>query len=147
MERICEVKGCNEIGQHTGNYRKDGSIIRRKHCNKHHIILTAEKRGMTGNQWLNSFHPYKKWRKDYCENIDGRLGFECTTTIVDIYWQLEVDHIDENNDNDDPSNLQTLCSCCHRIKSKYYRLKDTDSLNLMMEIREKTNNTVELELV
>ena len=139
MERICEVKGCNEIGQHTGNYRKDGSIIRRKHCNKHHIILTAEKRGMTGNQWLNSFHPYKKWRKDYCENIDGRLGFKCTTTIVDKWYQLETDHIDENHENNVKENMQTLCACCHRIKTKYYNTNNEKALKIMKEYVDETN--------
>ena len=39
---------------------------------------------------------YKKYRLEYCENIDGRLGFKCTTTIIDTAYQLEVDHIDEN---------------------------------------------------
>ena len=71
MERVCEVPGCNRVGQHMGNYRKDGSVIRRKHCSKHHGI----KYGLNG--W-----DYKQHRKNYCENIDGRLGFKCTTTIT-----------------------------------------------------------------
>jgi len=32
--------------------------------------------------------------------------------------QLDVDHIDRNPSNNDPSNLQTLCANCHRLKSK-----------------------------
>jgi len=131
--RICEVEGCNEIGQHTGSYRKDGTIVRRKHCNKHHIELTAAKKGLSGNQWLNSFHPYKKWRKEYCENIDGRLGFKCTTTIVDKWYQLETDHIDENHENNVEENMQTLCACCHRIKTKYRNTNNIKALEIMME--------------
>ena len=128
MERICEVPGCNRVGQHMGNYRKDGSVIRRKHCSKHHGI----KYGLNG--W-----DYKQHRKDYCENIDGRLGFKCTTTIIDTDYQLEVDHIDENHSNSVRENLQTLCACCHRIKTKSRRENNTDALDLMMEYVRRKN--------
>jgi hypothetical protein len=30
---------------------------------------------------------------------------------------LEVDHIDGNHTHNKPKNLQTLCKCCHMIKS------------------------------
>ena len=40
------------------------------------------------------------FREEYCENIDGRLGHVCTTTIV-IDGQLQVDHIDGNPGNND----------------------------------------------
>ena len=116
-----------------GKYRKDGSIIRRKYCYKHHYKLTAAKKGMSSNQWLNSFHSYKKYRKNYCENIDSRLGFKCTTTIVDIWYQLETDHIDENHANDVEDNMQTLCACCHRIKTKYANDNNEEALNFMNE--------------
>jgi hypothetical protein len=64
------------------------------------------------NDWI-----YKQHRKDYCENIDGRLGYICTTTIMAPNWQLEVDHIDGDPNNNHPSNLQTLCCCDHRYKT------------------------------
>lgn len=31
--------------------------------------------------------------------------------------QLDVDHIDGNRDNNDKSNLMTLCANCHRLKT------------------------------
>lgn len=31
--------------------------------------------------------------------------------------QMDVDHIDGNHDNNDPANLQSLCACCHRLKT------------------------------
>ena len=31
--------------------------------------------------------------------------------------QLDIDHIDGDHKNDDPSNLQTLCANCHRLKT------------------------------
>lgn len=55
-------------------------------------------------------------KKDYCENIDGRLGFKCTTTILGPY-QLQLDHIDGDRYNNDPNNHQTLCACCHAYKT------------------------------
>jgi len=59
---------------------------------------------------------YTAYKKTYCENIDGRLGKICTTTVSHPK-ELTVDHIDGNHDNDDPDNLQTLCACCHNLKT------------------------------
>jgi hypothetical protein len=103
----CIVEGCEHYGQHLGRYRVDGSPYYRKTCVKHHSIKYA----MGG--WV-----YKINRKSYCENIDGRLGFVCTSTIIDPAWQLDVDHIDGDPSNNDPSNHQTLCKCCHPIKTR-----------------------------
>ena len=118
----CDVPGCNRPGQHKGQYRADGSPIYRKQCSKCHGI----RYNLYG--WR-----YRKYRLEYCENIDSRLGFKCTTTILDTNYQLDVDHIDENKHNDNPKNLQTLCACCHRLKTKYYRTNDTEKLKLMKE--------------
>lgn len=57
---------------------------------------------------MPSYRPYIKHRKDKCE----RCGF-----IPEHPCQLDVDHIDGNHDNDDPTNLQTLCANCHRLKT------------------------------
>lgn len=103
----CKVDGCDKPGQHTGTYRMDGTPRFRDTCTKHHNI-NYDMKG-----WV-----YKKHRTEYCENIDGRLGFVCTTTIIDPIWQLGVDHIDTNPSNNDISNLQTLCHCCHSIKTR-----------------------------
>ena len=111
----CSVDGCDNDCQVYGK-RKDGTRTFRKICQQHHVEYCATNKGMSVTEWTNSFHPYRKYRKDYCENIDGRLGFICTTNIV---WDgmLDVDHIDGNAlNNDDASNLQTLCKCCHAYK-------------------------------
>jgi len=69
---------------------------------------------------------YRQHMKHYCENADGRLGFECPTNVDYIKQQmhedvfvgcLDVDHIDGNHDNNDPQNLQTLCKTCHYVKT------------------------------
>jgi 5-methylcytosine-specific restriction endonuclease McrA len=31
--------------------------------------------------------------------------------------QMDIDHIDGNHDNNDVTNLQTLCANCHRLKT------------------------------
>ena len=53
----------------------------------------------------------KRVKKDHCE----RCGFIPEDTV-----QLDVDHIDANRSNNDPSNLQTLCANCHRLKTKAF---------------------------
>lgn len=106
-DRRCNHPGCNKIGQHMGRYRKDGSPVRRAKCAKHHSI----------NYGLNGWN-YKQHRKHHCENIDGRLGFICTSTIIDPEWQLDADHINGDSSDNRPENIQTLCKCCHPIKTK-----------------------------
>lgn len=106
----------------------------RKYCSPCHNQRTAKKYGLNNiseiiaerngfdsvADYKNSMHPYRKHRKEYCENVDGRLGHKCTSTIV---WngQLQVDHIDGNHNNNKPENLQTLCANCHTLKTNIYR--------------------------
>ena len=104
----------------------------------------------------NSKHPYRKFRKNYCENIDKRLGFRCTYTppppelILEAYenghlkenyyeaW-LDVDHKDGNPFNNTEENVQTLCKCCHNWKT----LKDGDNLTAGRKtLRKATNNNI-----
>ena len=83
-----------------------------------HSVLkrTAAKLGMTVTEYINSKHRYRKHRKDYCENRDGRLGFKCRYKIRHSA-QLEVDHINGNSDDDRKKNLQTFCNNCHVFKT------------------------------
>lgn len=103
----CIVDGCHHPGQHTGNYRKDGSPCYRAKCHLHH--------------WLefNMEGAYRLFKKKGCENVDGRLGYICTTSIVDP-CQLDVDHVNNNHQDNREINLDTLCSCCHNYKTKYF---------------------------
>ena len=80
------------------------------------LELTAKRKGLTPTAYVNSCHPYRKHRKTYCENVDGRLGFICTTTIKSTVM-LDVDHIDGDPSNNEEDNLQTLCKCCHAYKT------------------------------
>ena len=106
----CINEGCNRKRQHTGKYYPDGTVKYRKTCSRCHNI----KYGMKG--W-----DYRKYRKDYCENIDGRLGFVCTSIIIDPEWQLDTDHINGNNKSHltlGAAAMQTLCKNCHAIKTR-----------------------------
>ena len=107
-KRVCEIDGCNKLGKNVGK-NKDGTVRRERLCYKHRCIENGH------GGW-----DYKIYRKDYCENIDGRLGFKCTTTITDLVpweYQLDADHIDGNHKNNIKENIQTLCPTCHRVKT------------------------------
>lgn len=75
-------------------------------------------------------------RKDnvYCkrrckeDNKKGRLyRYSKSTACSHCHFvaihpcQLDVDHIDGNHSNNAPSNLQTLCANCHRLKTHLNR--------------------------
>lgn len=136
----CSSYGCTNPKTVIDWHWTSGEPVYRPVCNQCHKATTAQryakKSGATwvrniddviahkagfnsSAEYLNSTHPYRKYRKDYCENIDGRLNYKCTTTIV---WdgQLDVDHIDEDPGNNNPTNLQTLCKCCHSYKSNIF---------------------------
>jgi len=80
----------------------------------------AKKNGW--GSWLeyqNSLHPYRWYLnvQPTCENVDGRLGFVCTTTTFPGFGMVDVDHINGNPSHNDRENLQTLCKCCHAYKT------------------------------
>ena len=52
--------------------------------------------------------PYIIHKDDCCAECGFKPEHPC---------QLDVDHIDGNHDNNDESNLQTLCANCHRLKT------------------------------
>lgn len=92
--RKCIVEGCDKLGQHTGNYRTDGTVIRRAKCHTHHMMELPG-------------YEYKRHRKSYCEDPN------CKAIIDYPEAQLHVHHKDCNHSNNKPSNLITLCANCH----------------------------------
>ena len=121
---ILEVTAANAGFDSVEEYQKDISTKAgfdsyadyNAHKN-HQIAIDAGFENYT--DYTNSKHPYRKYRLTYCENVDSRLDYRCTTTIK-LSAQLEVDHIDGDPSNNDPENLQTLCSCCHKYKTIMY---------------------------
>jgi len=139
----CTTDGCTANVAAIRNFYDDkGNKVEvswRKYCSPCHDKRTAEKYGLktitditarrngfeSTTDYLNSIHRYRRFKKDYCENIDGRLGFTCTTNVV---WtgMLDTDHIAGDPSVDDKEeHFQTLCKCCHYYKG--YVNKDFQS--------------------
>ncbi len=95
----CAVMKCKKRVEVFGTDKK-GKLKYTTYCKDHACMINA----------------YLIYRKDYCENIDGRLGFICSTNVI---WEgmLDTDHMDGDPFNNDPANLQTLCKCCHAYKT------------------------------
>ena len=83
--------------------------------------------------WKCRDNGYRKHKKDYCEEC----GFKAIHAV-----QLDVDHIDGNHNNDDVSNLMTLCANCHRLKTQM----NNDHLPNRGEITIINNGQLELNL-
>ena len=103
----CIIAGCGKPSsvQKTNN---NGTPKYRSLCSKHHRNRTN----------------LKNYKKDYCENQDGHLGFPCTATIIDP-CQIQVDHVDGDRYNGAPDNLKSYCGNCHAVKTK----RNNDHLN------------------
>ena len=92
MQKMCNVEGCTNLGRPNGCCNKCGGYRRKPRCNAH----------SPHNYKLRML--YKKYRKTECEicGIDKKQ-----------VRALTVHHIDHNRENNDPSNLMTLCRDCH----------------------------------
>ena len=143
---------CGDITHRVGKRKSDGAVLRMKDlCTKHHQENLANRHGkknygtLIANtagfesmaSYANSTHPYRKYRKDYCENIDGRLGFKCTTKITEDMIKagvLEVDHIipRTKGGTNDEENLQTLCCNCHKMKGWLFEDSNSSSDKYMI---------------
>jgi hypothetical protein len=80
-------------------------------------IARAKREGCSIADLNNKNHRYLKHRKDYCENVDGQMGFACGCAGKAREPEREVHHKVEQQfgGTDHPDNLITLCANCHRI--------------------------------
>lgn len=122
QQSTCHTDNCDGLQLIADyNYRGTGKPQYRKWC----VTCYQEKRAVnagfkTNMEYIHDLHPYLKFRKDYCENIDSRLGFVCPTPkelYLAVSAILQVDHIDGNPHNNDEKNCQTFCVLCHTYKS------------------------------
>ena len=113
---ICVNIGC-ESPVHLANRSSTGRPVYRPVCGACHKAKLNLREGVTAV------------KKDYCENKDSRLGFECTATIIGTY-QLDMDHIDGDHYHNVPENIQTICKNCHAVKSR----ENKDQLNFMKNL-------------
>jgi len=90
---------CKECKVNKRERRKDkGRLLLRRTC--------------YGCRVKKKTHPYLKYKKSACEECDFVPVHSC---------QLDVDHIDGDHSNNEPSNLKTLCANCHRLKTHLNR--------------------------
>ena len=103
----CVNQGCN-----------NNVIVRDwKYYSFKHVCSNCKQREQKGLPMRTGVVSYKK---RYCENQDGRLGFTCPVSL-DFELPngvLHGDHLDGDHENNEMENLQTLCSICHHIKGK-----------------------------
>jgi len=79
-----------------------------KTCYKRHgKKFKGHSNGIQENRNLKA-RPYIKHKKIKCE---------CCGFIPKHLCQLDVHHVDGNHENNDPTNLQTLCANCHRLET------------------------------
>ena len=110
---ICKLNGCED---HLTLFRGPGS---NSLCRTHQLLL----REYGGFARLD--RPWTFWKKDYCVLCNFIPAL--TEPLVSIESEhkrnilarmvLHVDHIDGNSYNNHVSNLQTLCSVCHTVKT------------------------------
>lgn len=113
----CKTVGCTNHKTVINWHWTSGAPIYRPVCGICHVARIATKNGFEKySHFTNSKHPYRKHRKTYCENQDGRLGYKCRFKIR-IDAQLETDHINGDPTDNRPQNLQTLCANCHKYKT------------------------------
>ena len=103
----CINYGCDKLCAPVGNRY-------RPHCWKCH------KAGYGDGTLAEGVTP---WKTGICSNHDGHLGFPCPMDYDKAPWArrtstTEIDHKDGDKTNNDPSNLQELCQCCHKEKGR-----------------------------
>jgi len=151
---------CNKnVAHNAGRNKKTGKTIFRKAvdevdgiskyicdvCRRKRYKKRCSENGTVPGGWIYghrdgqsaAYRRYKHAEANYCENSDGRLGFECTYEIRNTI-QLDVDHILENfstddADKNDNDNLQTLCKNCHAMKNYYVMTANIDALYRMLK--------------
>lgn len=107
LRPTCVNPGCGKPAMlDRGRYR-----VHCSHCQSASWGRWPHREGVT---------PFKQGR---CSNESGHLGWPCP-----VDWDrarehglrvvTEIDHRDGCHTNNDPDNLQELCSICHREKSR-----------------------------
>jgi hypothetical protein len=92
----CSIPNCsNTVGQHSKKLNTNKQV-----CAQHR---TTKKKQADA------------WKMGEGCNNQGQYGIpKCTSVILDP-CQLDINHIDGNNDNRHESNIEVLCSNCHRL--------------------------------
>ena len=110
---ICANTGCGKLVT-VARYNQNGTAKWRPVC------------GHCSQAQIGSY-PYAggvvPFRQNKCSNVNGKLGFKCSTNfklIPEGIYITETDHINGDDSNNKLSNLQELCVTCHKIKSQIF---------------------------
>jgi hypothetical protein len=91
----CSMPNCpNTVGQHSKTRNTSKQV-----CSAHRT-----KRKNEVDTWK---------MQQGCANHNGHYGFPCVCSTILDPATLDVNHIDGNNGNRDPSNIEVLCKMCH----------------------------------
>jgi hypothetical protein len=91
----CSMPNCpNTVGQHSKTRNTSKQV-----CSAHRT---------------NRKNEVDKWKMQQgCANHNGHYGFPCVCSTILDPATLDINHIDGNNGNRDPSNIEVLCKMCH----------------------------------
>ena len=95
---------------------KDKYIAICSYCSKK-IYSTESSKEKERQRWRDRFQPYRKYLGDRCE----KCGF-----VPEDECQLDIHHRDHDHDNNDLSNLATLCANCHRLEHRGFSFTKAD---------------------
>jgi hypothetical protein len=107
----CSMPFCyNTVGQHDKKKNKNKQV-----CESHRKSKKYE---------------VDAWKlKNGCSNKNGHYGFPCVCVNIFEPSTLDINHIDGNNNNRDPSNIEVLCAMCHRtvtLREEHHLIKNKD---------------------
>lgn len=105
---LCTECGVNKC-ETSGISKKDGRMLFKKKCFTCARIKGKEDTYVEGRQSGYRQAIIRKRKTMTCEACGFKAKHPC---------QLDIDHIDGNHDNNDPSNHQVLCANCHRLKTQ-----------------------------
>jgi 5-methylcytosine-specific restriction endonuclease McrA len=110
MYDLGERPKCQDCKRNTATFRefskKDGRPMFHRTCS------SCRKGGSSQKQRVYKEAMLRKAETMTCEKCGFKAEHIC---------QLDVDHIDGNHKNNDPSNHQILCANCHRLKTHIER--------------------------
>jgi hypothetical protein len=91
----CSMPNCpNSVGQHSKTKNTSKQV-----CSAH-----RKKRKNEVDTWK---------MQQGCANHNGHYGFPCVCSTILDPATLDINHIDGNNGNRDPNNIEVLCKMCH----------------------------------
>ena len=88
---------CGNLAKKNGKSKKSGKQLYNSYC-----------RSCAKSRHGKKERVNRELKEDKC----CRCGF-----VPEHRCQLDIDHRDGNKQNNDPSNIQTLCANCHRLKT------------------------------